>query len=78
MKKIWKKFKHWCCKVGLCNLDKCNCNCHENPKGRSKAYYPTIKEARVKARAKKAVAATPPPIVKNPMATRLANLNKKR
>lgn len=39
MKKLWKKFKHWCCKAGLCNLDKCNCDCH--PQGRSKAYYPT-------------------------------------
>jgi len=78
MKKIWKKFKHWCCRIGLCNLNKCNCDCHEKPKGRSKAYYPTIKEARAKVRAKKAVAATPPPIAKGPMAARLANLNKKR
>ena len=45
MKKIWKKIKHWLCKVGLCNLDKCKCNCHEHPKGRSKAYYPTAKES---------------------------------
>jgi len=43
MKKIWKKFKHWCCKAGLCNLDKCGCDCHDKPKGRSKAYYPTHK-----------------------------------
>lgn len=43
MKKIWKKFKHWCCKTGLCNLDKCGCDCHDKPKGRSKAYYPTPK-----------------------------------
>jgi len=41
MKKIWNKIKHWCCKVGLCNLNKCACDCHEQPKGRSKAYYPT-------------------------------------
>jgi hypothetical protein len=24
----WKKFRHWLCDVGLCNLDKCKCNCH--------------------------------------------------
>ena len=24
----WRKIKHWLCKVGLCNLDKCNCDCH--------------------------------------------------
>jgi len=30
MKKLWKKFKHWCCKVGLCNLNKCKCDCHED------------------------------------------------
>jgi hypothetical protein len=41
MKKIWNKIKHWCCKVGLCNLNKCGCDCHDKPKGRSKAYYPT-------------------------------------
>ncbi len=29
LKKIYLKIKHWCCKVGLCNLDSCNCNCHE-------------------------------------------------
>ena len=43
LKKIWNKFVHWCCKVGLCNLDKCACDCHGHPKGRSKAYYPTVK-----------------------------------
>jgi len=39
----WKKFKHWLCKVGLCNFDKCKCDCHceDKPEGRSKAYYPT-------------------------------------
>ena len=42
MKKLWKKLKHWCCKVGLCNLDKCNCDCHDHPKGRSKAYYSSL------------------------------------
>ena len=25
----WKKFRHWLCDVGLCNLDKCKCDCHE-------------------------------------------------
>jgi hypothetical protein len=24
----WARFVHWCCKVGLCNLDKCKCKCH--------------------------------------------------
>jgi hypothetical protein len=47
MKKIWNKIKHWCCKVGLCNLDKCKCDCHGHPRGRSKAYYPTVKEKKV-------------------------------
>ena len=28
IKKWWKKFKHWLCKVGLCNFDKCKCDCH--------------------------------------------------
>jgi len=23
-----KKIKHWFCKVGLCNLSSCNCDCH--------------------------------------------------
>ena len=32
----WKKFKHRLCSVGLCNLDKCKCNCH--CKGRSAAW----------------------------------------
>ena len=29
MKKTYLKIKHWFCKVGLCNLDKCKCDCHE-------------------------------------------------
>ena len=33
---LWKKIKHWLCDVGLCNLDKCACNCH--CKGRAGAY----------------------------------------
>ena len=43
IKAWWKKFKHWLCKVGICNLDKCKCDCHcgDKPEGRSKAYYPT-------------------------------------
>jgi len=77
MKKIWNKIKHWCCKVGLCNLDKCNCDCHESPKGRSKAYYPTVKETRAKVRAKKVAVATPPPVTQGTMASRLKNLQKK-
>ena len=24
-----KKITHWCCGIGLCNLDKCKCKCHE-------------------------------------------------
>ena len=48
IKKIWNKIKHWCCKVGLCNLDKCSCDCHDKPRGRSKAYFTTIKESRAK------------------------------
>tara|TARA_Y100000593_G_scaffold95087_1_gene199407 strand:+ start:4380 stop:4667 length:288 start_codon:yes stop_codon:yes gene_type:complete len=24
-----RKIKHWFCKVGLCNLDKCKCGCHK-------------------------------------------------
>jgi hypothetical protein len=52
LKKIWNKFVHWCCKVGLCNLDKCACDCHGHPKGRSKAFYPTtLKEAKVTVKA---------------------------
>jgi len=47
MKNLWKQFKHWCCKVGLCNLNKCSCTCHDKPKGRSKAYYPTAKAKKV-------------------------------
>ncbi len=42
--KWWIKFKHWLCKVGLCNLDKCSCDCHDNPKGRSKAYFATAEK----------------------------------
>ena len=64
MKNLWKKFKHWCCKVGLCNLDKCNCDCHETPKGRSKAYYPTVKQARAKAKAKQQKVLPLPPLPK--------------
>ena len=26
---LGKKIKHWFCKIGLCNLDKCKCSCHE-------------------------------------------------
>ena len=37
IKKLWKRFVHWCCKAGLCNLNKCKCKCH--CKGRSAAYY---------------------------------------
>ena len=40
----WRKIKHWLCKVGLCNLDKCVCDCHDNPKGRSKAYFATAEK----------------------------------
>ena len=28
LKKTWNKIRHWCCKVGLCNMDKCCCKCH--------------------------------------------------
>ena len=28
LKSVWKKIKHWCCKVGLCNLDKCQNDIH--------------------------------------------------
>ena len=44
----WKRFKHWLCKVGLCNFDKCKCDCHceDKPEGRSKAYYPTPSKAK--------------------------------
>lgn len=24
-----KKAKHWCCKVGLCRMDTCKCDCHD-------------------------------------------------
>ena len=73
MKKIWNKIKHWCCKVGLCNLDKCVCNCHDKPKGRSKAYFTTVKESRAKkAKVKKAA-----PVAQNTIAARLKNINKK-
>ena len=47
MKNLWKKLKHWCCEVGLCNFDKCSCDCHDKPKGRSKAYYPSPKAKKV-------------------------------
>jgi len=41
MKKIYLKIKHWLCKVGLCNLDKCKCDCHEDaPK--YKYYHQTL------------------------------------
>ena len=30
MKKLWKRFKHWFCKVGLCNLDKCKSSYHKD------------------------------------------------
>jgi hypothetical protein len=40
----WRKIRHWACKVGLCNLDRCVCDCHGNPKGRSKAYFVTAKK----------------------------------
>ena len=26
----WRKIKHWLCKVGLCNLDSCTCDCHKD------------------------------------------------
>ena len=26
---LGNKIVHWLCKVGLCNLDKCKCDCHE-------------------------------------------------
>ena len=29
LKKVWNKARHWCCKVGLCNLNKCGCKCHK-------------------------------------------------
>ena len=29
LKKIYSKIRHWCCKVGLCNLDTCGCECHD-------------------------------------------------
>jgi hypothetical protein len=28
-----RKIKHWLCRVGLCNLDKCNCDCHDSEDG---------------------------------------------
>ena len=77
MKNLWKKFRHWCCKVGLCNLNKCNCDCHKSPKRRSKAYYPTIKETRSKkAKVKKAASVAKSP-AKNSVTARLVNLKKK-
>ena len=29
LKKTLEKARHWCCKVGLCNLAKCKCKCHK-------------------------------------------------
>ena len=26
---LWRRLKHWVCKVGLCNFDKCKCDCHD-------------------------------------------------
>jgi len=28
-KRMWQKINHWFCKIGLCNLDKCKCACHQ-------------------------------------------------
>ncbi len=28
LKKVFNKARHWACKVGLCTLNKCGCNCH--------------------------------------------------
>jgi hypothetical protein len=47
LKKIYLKIRHWCCKVGLCNLDSCGCDCHENtPKTTvtSNAFKPHLNE----------------------------------
>jgi len=27
--KLWRRLRHWFCKVGLCNFDKCKCDCHD-------------------------------------------------
>ena len=27
-----RKIKHWCCGIGLGNLDKCKCCCHDEKK----------------------------------------------
>lgn len=48
LKKIYSKIRHWCCKVGLCNFDSCNCDCHENaPKTTvtRNAFKPHLNEA---------------------------------
>jgi len=26
--KLWNRLRHWFCKVGLCNMNKCKCKCH--------------------------------------------------
>ena len=47
-----RKIKHWLCRAGLCNFDKCKCDCHEEvalkeeasaeeaPKSRKKVFNP--------------------------------------
>ena len=30
LKKSWNNIRHRGCKMGLCNLDKCKCHCHED------------------------------------------------
>jgi len=42
IKHLWKRFKHWLCSAGLCNLDKCKCRCH--CKGRSAAWNECSKD----------------------------------
>ena len=32
--RAWNKFKHWFCNVGLCNINKCKCFCHEKNEDR--------------------------------------------
>ena len=32
LKKAFDKARHWCCGVGLCNMDKCKCKCHNDSK----------------------------------------------
>jgi len=43
--KWWRKIKHWLCSVGLCNLNKCSCDCHGDCrcKGRAAAYHECCK-----------------------------------